>query len=76
LARKNKNKTTINYHLIAVNVGIIGSLFIFFIIALEVPASTILGVHTKTQHTIMVGAVLIMPFSISFVQVPIDFFIE
>jgi len=28
------------------------------------------------QHTIMVGAVLIMPFSISFVQVPIDFFIE
>jgi len=47
LARKNKNKTTINYHLIAVNVGIIGSLFIFFIIALEDSASTILGVQTK-----------------------------
>jgi len=44
LARKNKNKTTINYHLIAVNVG---SLFIFFIIALEDSASTILGVQTK-----------------------------
>lgn len=57
--------------MIAVNVGIIGSLFIFFIIALEVPASTILGLQTKkcsfglAQHTVMVGAVLIMPFSIS-----------
>jgi hypothetical protein len=66
--------TIINYPIIAVNVGIIGSLFIFFAIALEAPASTILGLQTKkcsfgfnllAQHTVMVGAILIIPFSIS-----------
>jgi hypothetical protein len=72
------SSTVINYPLLAVNAGIIGSIFIFFGIASQAPASTIFGLDTQkcsfgfnltgphTQIAIaMVGGVLILPFSIS-----------
>lgn len=74
---KNNNNTAINYPLLAVNAGIIGSIFIFFALASQVPAS-IFGLDTQkcsfgfnllAQHTqiavAMVGGILILPFSIS-----------
>ncbi len=72
------SSTVINYPLLAVNAGIIGSIFIFFGIASQAPASTIFGLDTQkcsfgfnltgphSQIAIaMVGGVLILPFSIS-----------
>jgi hypothetical protein len=72
------SSTVINYPLLAVNAGIIGSIFIFFGIASQAPASTIFGLDTQkcsfgfnltgphTQIAIsMVGGVLILQFSIS-----------
>ena len=74
----NSHNQTVNYPLLAVNAGIIGSIFIFFALASQVPASTIFALDTKkcsygfnllTQHAqiavAMVGGILILPFSIS-----------
>jgi hypothetical protein len=70
--------SNVNYPILAVNAGIIGSIFIFFALASQVPASTIFALDTKkcsfgfnllTQHAqiavAMVGGILILPFSIS-----------
>ncbi|MFZ0512598.1 MAG: hypothetical protein WAM14_13400 [Candidatus Nitrosopolaris sp.] len=74
----NLHKSTVNYPILAVNTGIIGSVFIFFAIAAQVPASTIFGLDTKkcsfgfnlfAQHAqiavVMVGGIIIIIFSIS-----------
>ena len=74
----NNYNTDINYPILAVNAGIIGSIFIFFALASQVPASTIFALDTQkcsfgfnllAQHTqiavAMVGGILILPFSIS-----------
>ena len=72
------HNSAVNYPILAVNAGIIGSIFIFFALASQVPASTIFALDTKkcsfgfnllTQHAqiavAMVGGILILPFSIS-----------
>jgi hypothetical protein len=72
------HNSVVNYPILAVNAGIIGSIFIFFALASQVPASTIFALDTKkcsfgfnllTQHAqiavAMVGGILILPFSIS-----------
>jgi len=69
---------TVNYSILAVNVGIIGAVFIFFAIAAQVPASTIFALDTKkcsfgfnilASHAqigvVMVGGIIIGLFSIS-----------
>ena len=74
----NSHKSTVNYPILAVNAGIIGSVFIFFAIAAQVPASTIFALDTKkcsfgfnllAQHAqigvVMVGGIIIILFSIS-----------
>jgi hypothetical protein len=74
----NSPNSAVNYPILAVNAGIIGSIFIFFALASQVPASTIFALDTKkcsfgfnllTQHAqiavAMVGGILILPFSIS-----------
>jgi hypothetical protein len=74
----NSNKSAVNYPILAVNAGIIGSVFIFFAIAAQVPASTIFALDTKkcsfgfnllAQHAqigvVMVGGIIIILFSIS-----------
>jgi hypothetical protein len=74
----NSNKSAVNYPILAVNAGIIGSVFIFFAIAGQVPASTIYALDTKkcsfgfnllAQHAqigvVMVGGIIIILFSIS-----------
>ncbi len=74
----NAKKLAVNYPLLAVNAGIIGSVFIFFAIAAQVPASTIFSLDTEkcsfgfnllAQHAqiavVMVGGILILLFSIS-----------
>jgi hypothetical protein len=74
----NNNDGVVNYPLLAVNAGVIGSIFIFFALAAQVPASTIFAIETKrcsfgfnlfTQDAqiavAMVGGILILPFSIS-----------
>jgi hypothetical protein len=43
----NSNKSAVNYPILAVNAGIKGSVFIFFAIAAQVPASTIFALDTK-----------------------------
>jgi hypothetical protein len=68
----------VNYPLLAVNAGVIASIFIFFALASQVPTSTIFALETKkcsfgfnlsAQHAqiavAMVGGVLILPFSVS-----------
>jgi hypothetical protein len=78
LSINNNYNTAINYPLLVVNAGIIGSIFIFFALASQVPASTIFALDTQkcsfgfnilAQHTqiavAMVGGILILPFSIS-----------
>jgi hypothetical protein len=68
----------INYPLLAVNGGVIASIFIFFALASQVPTSTIFSLETNkcsfgfnlsAQHAqiaiAMVGGILILPFSIS-----------
>ena len=75
---KLSHNSAVNYPILAVNAGIIGSIFIFFALASQVPASTIFALDTKkcsfgfnllTQHAqiavAMVGGILILPFSIS-----------
>jgi hypothetical protein len=72
------HNSVVNYPILSVNAGIIGSIFIFFALASQVPASTIFALDTKkcsfifnllTQHAqiavAMVGGILILPFSIS-----------
>ena len=74
----NSHKSAVNYPILAVNAGIIGSVFIFFAIAAQVPASTIFALDTKkcsfgfnllAQHAqigvVMVGGIIIILFSIS-----------
>jgi len=74
----NNNITIVNYPLLAVNAGVIASIFIFFALASQVPASTIFALETKkcsfgfnllAQHAqiavAIVGGILIVPFSIS-----------
>jgi hypothetical protein len=74
----NNNITIVNYPLLAVNAGVIASIFIFFALASQVPASTIFALETKkcsfgfnllAQHAqiavAIVGGMLIIPFSIS-----------
>ncbi len=74
----NSNKSAVNYPILAVNAGIIGSVFIFFAIAAQVPASTIFALDTNkcsfgfnllAQHAqigvVMVGGIIIILFSIS-----------
>jgi ABC-type multidrug transport system fused ATPase/permease subunit len=74
----NSNISGVNYPILAVNAGIIGSVFIFFAIAAQVPASTIFALDTKkcsfgfnllAQHAqigvVMVGGIIIILFSIS-----------
>ena len=74
----NSNKSAVNYPILAVNAGIIGSVFIFFAIGAQVPASTIYALDTKkcsfgfnllAQHAqigvVMVGGIIIILFSIS-----------
>jgi hypothetical protein len=83
------NKTTVNYSILAVNVGIIGAVFIFFAIAAQVPASTIFALDTKKcsfgfkilpSHAqiavVMVGGIIISLFSISSVIENIIIIIE
>lgn len=68
----------VNYPLLAVNGGVIASIFIFFALASQVPTSTIFSLETNkcsfgfnlsAQHAqvaiAMVGGILILPFSIS-----------
>ena len=70
--------TVVNYPLLAVNAGVIASIFIFFALASQVPASTIFALETEkcsfgfnllAQHAqiavAIVGGMLIVPFSIS-----------
>lgn len=72
------HKSAVNYPILAVNAGIIGSVFIFFAITAQVPASTIFALDTKkcsfgfnllAQHAqigvVMVGGIIIILFSIS-----------
>jgi hypothetical protein len=72
------NKTTVNYSILAVNVGIIGAVFIFFAIAAQVPAATIFALDTKkcsfgfnilASHAqfgvVIVGGIIISLFSMS-----------
>ncbi len=74
----NAQKSVVNYPLLAVNAGIIGSVFIFFAIAAQVPASTIFALDIKkcsfgfnlmAQHAqiavVMVGGIIILLFSVS-----------
>ncbi|MDP9287139.1 MAG: hypothetical protein M3P08_02950 [Thermoproteota archaeon] len=74
----NSPTSAVNYPILAVNAGIIGSVFIFFAIAAQVPASTIFALDTKkcsfgfnllAQHAqigvVMVGGIIIILFSIS-----------
>jgi hypothetical protein len=74
----NNNIAVVNYPLLAVNAGVIASIFIFFALASQVPASTIFALETKkcsfgfnllAQHAqiavAIVGGMLIIPFSIS-----------
>jgi hypothetical protein len=74
----NSHNSPVNYSLLAVNAGIIGSVFIFFAIAAQVPASTIFALDIKkcsfgfnllAQHAqiavVMVGGIIIFVFSIS-----------
>ncbi len=77
----NKNSShnpSINYSIIAVNAGVVGAVFIFFAIAVQVPASTIFALDIKKcsfgfnilpQHAqigvVMVGGMIISLFSIS-----------
>ena len=74
----NNNVGVVNYPLLAVNAGVIASIFIFFALAAQVPASTIFAIETKrcsfgfnlfaqdAQIAVaMVGGILILPFSIS-----------
>jgi len=69
---------TNNYHLLAVNAGIIGSLFIFFAIAVQLPPSTIFdidsekcsfGFHLTSEQAqisvVISGGILLIPFSVS-----------
>lgn len=85
----NSHKSTVNYPILAVNAGIIGSVFIFFAIAAQVPASTIFALDTKkcsfgfnllAQHAqigvVMVGGIIIILFSISSVLALIHHSIE
>ena len=85
----NSNKSAVNYPILAVNAGIIGSVFIFFAIAAQVPASTIYALDTKkcsfgfnllAQHAqigvVMVGGIIIILFSISSVLALIHHSIE
>lgn len=74
----NNNDGVVNYPLLAVNAGVIASIFIFFALAAQVPASTIFAIETKrcsfgfnlfaqdAQIAVaMVGGILILPFSVS-----------
>jgi hypothetical protein len=74
----NSHKSSVNYSILAVNVGIIGSVFIFFAIAAQVPASTIFALGVKScsfgfnllaEHAqiavVMVGGIIILLFSLS-----------
>ncbi|MER5174785.1 MAG: hypothetical protein ABJB76_05235 [Candidatus Nitrosocosmicus sp.] len=74
----NAQKSVVKYPLLAVSSGIIGSVFIFFAIAAQVPASTIFALDIKkcsfgfnltAQHAqiavVMVGGIIILLFSIS-----------
>jgi hypothetical protein len=74
----NSPASTVNYPILAVNAGIIGSEFIFFAIAAQVPASTIYALDTKKCSfgfnllaqraqigVVMVGGIIIILFSIS-----------
>lgn len=85
----NSHKSAVNYQILAVNAGIIGSVFIFFAIAAQVPASTIFALDTKkcsfgfnllAQHAqigvVMVGGIIIILFSISSVLALIHHSIE
>lgn len=85
----NSHKSAVNYPILAVNAGIIGSVFIFFAIAAQVPASTIFALDTKkcsfgfnllAQHAqigvVMVGGIIIILFSISSVLALIHHSIE
>lgn len=72
------NLTDNNFHILAVNAGIIGSIFIFFAIAAQLPPATIFdidsekcsfGFHLTSEQAQIALAVsvgiLIIPFSIS-----------
>ncbi len=71
-------KPVINYQLLAINGVIIGSVFIFFAIATQVPVSTIFSLDIKkctfgfnilTEHAqiviVMIGGIIILFFSLS-----------
>jgi hypothetical protein len=72
------NLTDSNFHILAVNAGIIGSIFIFFSIAAQLPSGSIFDIDSEkcsfgfhltskqAQITVAVSVgILIIPFSIS-----------
>ena len=72
------DNTIINYGLLAVNAGIIGSIFIFFALAAQIPTSTVFslvsqrcsfGFNIQAEQAqlavAIVGGILIIPFSMS-----------
>jgi hypothetical protein len=74
----NSHNSHVNYSILAVNAEIIGSVFIFFAIEAQVPASTIFALDIKkcsfgfnllAQHAqiavVMVGGIIIFVFSVS-----------
>lgn len=74
----NSRKSSVNYSILAVNAGIIGSVFIFFAIAAQVPASTVFTLDIKKCSfgfnllapdaqiaVVIVGGIIILLFSIS-----------
>jgi len=75
------NPTLSDFHLLAVNAGIIGSIFIFFSIAVQLPPTTIFEVNSEkcsfgfhltseqAQIAVVVSGILIIPFSISSILV-------
>jgi hypothetical protein len=71
-----------DFHLLAVNAGLIGSLFIFFAIAVQLPPSTIFDIDSEkcsygfdltseqAQISVVISVgILIIPFSISSIMI-------